>query len=140
MSHDLTILGRLGSDPEYNEEYEVCNVSVASTKTWKDKNGDKQESTVWFRAAIWGNRGAAFARFHSKGDGVYFKNCQLKPEIRVWTGDDGEPRASYEITVGSWEFVPGKGSGASSNGTDEEPLFADEKPKASSGTKLPWEK
>lgn len=137
MSHDLTILGRLGSEPEYNEKYGVANVSVASTKTWKGDDGEKKESTVWFRAAIWGARGAAFARFHNKGDGVYFRNCELKPDIRVWTGDDGEPRASYEITVGSWEFVPGKGGGSATE-ADDEPLF-NEKP-ASNGAKPPWEK
>lgn len=118
MSHDLTILGRLGNEPEYNEERGVCNASVASTKTWKDKNGDKQESTVWFRVAIWGARGEAFARYHSKGDGVYLKNCQLKPDIHTWTGEDGETRAQYEVTVGSWEFVPGR-AGHSENGSTQ---------------------
>jgi single-strand DNA-binding protein len=53
----VIILGRLGQDPEMKfipNGSAVCNFSLATTESWTDKNGQKQDRTEWHRIVVWG--------------------------------------------------------------------------------------
>jgi len=97
-----TIGGRLGADPETRQTcsgQSVTSCNVASTT----KIGG-EERTTWLRVSIWGNRGDAFARFHSKGS-----QCALTGSLTVREYDhNGERRKSVELDVRDWAFVGSK--------------------------------
>lgn len=81
MSYSLnkaTIIGRLGNDPEVKEfsnGNKVCNLSVATSESWKDKaTGEKKEKTQWHRIVIWNEHLVRVAESYlKKGDVVYLE-------------------------------------------------------------------
>lgn len=114
---NITIVGRLGSDPEVRETtggHSVCNVNIAVTS----QHG-AEKRTTWLRLAIWGKRGVAFAQYHSKG-GMAAVCGQLS--CRKWQGDTGE-RESWEVDVQSWSFCGSASEqGAEKRAEADEPI------------------
>lgn len=97
----VTLIGRLGRDPEtrtFNNGGKVCNLSVATSESWKDKSsGEKKERTEWHRVCIFAEHAANFAdRYLRKGDLVYIEG-QL--ETRKWNDQSGAERYSTEVVV-----------------------------------------
>ena len=104
------IQGRLGQDPELKTagQSQVANFSVATSKKWTDKNGQKQEKTEWHKCQAWGKTGETIAKFFNKGDGI---TIQGEIQTRSWETDAGEKRYITEIRVERFFFVPSsKGS------------------------------
>lgn len=119
--NQITLLGRLGQDPETRTvgSTTVTNFSLATSETWKDKSGQKQERTEWHRCQIWGPRGEAFARFHAKGDLALVCGSM---HYRNWEDSDGNKRTSAEVKVRDWHFAGGgSGGGKSHNGGGSSP-------------------
>jgi single-strand DNA-binding protein len=102
--NQATILGNLGKDPEIrtlNSGDKVCNLSIATSETWKDKNtGEKKEQTEWHRVVIF-NDGLAKVceKYLSKGDTVLIQG-QIK--TRKWTDQQGVEKYSTEIVVSAF--------------------------------------
>lgn len=99
--NSVTILGRLGQDPEvrnFPNGGKVCNLSVATSEKWRDKNsGETKERTEWHRVAIFADGLVGIAeKYLSKGDQVYLEG-QL--ETRKWQDQSGADRYSTEITL-----------------------------------------
>lgn len=72
----VLLIGRLGKDPEGKALQSggyICNLTVATSDNWKDKNGDKQERTEWHKIDVWGNRGKSCAKYLSKGRQVHIE-------------------------------------------------------------------
>jgi len=73
----ITILGRMGKDPELKtmtNGNKVTNFSVATSKKWKDKvSGETKEKVTWHSIVIWGNLADVAARYLKKGDNVYLE-------------------------------------------------------------------
>ena len=122
----VTILGRLGKDPEtrnFPNGGKVVNLSLATSETWKDKqSGEKKERTEWHTVAIFNEGIAGIAeRFLKKGNDVLIEG-QL--ETRKWQDQSGNDRYSTEVVIrpfsGSLTLVGGK-SGGSDSGQREEP-------------------
>jgi len=70
----LILVGYLGRDPEMRTLQSgdsVANASLAVTETWKDKTGQKQERTTWFKLAFWGGLAAIVDNFLEKGSLIY---------------------------------------------------------------------
>ena len=100
MINDVTIMGRLGQDPELKYTpagNAVCNFSVATTKKWNDqKTGKLQEKTEWHRVVCW-QKTAEFANeFGNKGDWVTLKG---ELQTRSWDDKDGIKRYTTEIVA-----------------------------------------
>ena len=97
----VIIMGNLGKDPEFRNfpnGGRVCNFSVATSESWRDKNsGEKQERTQWHNISILSDPLVNIAeRFLKKGSKVYLEG-QL--ETRKWQDNSGSDRYSTEIVL-----------------------------------------
>lgn len=105
----ITIVGRLGSDPEmrYTQSGKaVTNLSVATSKHWTDNNGQKQEKTVWFRVSAWEKLAEIAAQHLAKGREVLIVGEVKEPNI--WTDRDGNARANLEVEARNITFLGSK--------------------------------
>ena len=121
----VIIIGNLGADPEvksFQNGGKVCNLRIATSESWKDKNtGEKQERTEWHSVAIFSEGLAGIAeRFLRKGSKVYIEG-QLR--TRKWQDAQGQDRYSTEVvlqgpgaTLTMLDGAPGSGGGGSSGG------------------------
>ncbi|MBN1977207.1 MAG: single-stranded DNA-binding protein [Anaerolineae bacterium] len=125
MYQKITIVGNLGRDPEmrYTDDgTPVCDFSVATNRRWHRPDGSQGEETVWFRVTAWRRMAEACNQYLQKGRQVLVEG-QLKPDEgggpRVWTGNDGVARASYEVTALVVKFLGGRGGATGPNGEGE---------------------
>jgi single-strand DNA-binding protein len=116
MYHSTEIIGRLGRDPEHKflqSGTEVCNASVAVSESWKDKqSGEKREKTTWYRLSWYGKSAEHASTLLRKGMLVFAVGTV---ESRAYMGDDGEPRSTLELRVGTWKKLE-KSDSAARNG------------------------
>lgn len=73
MKNTIRIVGNIGSEPEtrhLNGDNQLTTFSLASTRKWKDKNGEWQEKTTWFKVEAWNRLSIAAEHNLSKGDSV----------------------------------------------------------------------
>jgi single-strand DNA-binding protein len=97
----VQIIGNLGADPEVRSTSNgsrVATISVATSRTWKNQSGERQEKTEWHRVVLWNNRGNSLAdvveRYCKKGDKVYIEGSI---EYRTWQDREGQTRYTTEI-------------------------------------------
>jgi single-strand DNA-binding protein len=129
MYHKVIIVGNLGRDPEMRytpDGTPVTSFSVATNRKWNRPDGSQGEETVWFRVTAWRRMAEVCNQYLQKGRQVLVEG-RLKPDEngapRVWTGNDGVARASYEVTAETVKFLGGRGEGAPADtfGAPEEP-------------------
>lgn len=112
----IIIVGNLGRDPEMRYTADgtpVTNFSVATNRSWNNPDGSRAEETTWFRVTAWRRLAEIANQYLSKGRQVIVEG-RLNPDRatggpRIWTGQDGVARASYEITAGQIVFLSGRG-------------------------------
>ncbi|QCI93473.1 single-stranded DNA-binding protein [Novosphingobium sp. EMRT-2] len=97
----VILVGNLGADPEvrsFQNGGKVCNLRIATSETWKDRNsGERQERTEWHSVAIFSEGLAGVAeRFLRKGSKVYIEG-QLR--TRKWQDQSGNDRYSTEVVL-----------------------------------------
>jgi single-strand DNA-binding protein len=96
----VIVLGNLGQDPEsrsFQNGGKVVNLSVATSETWKDRDGQKQERTEWHRVAIFNEALADVAeKYLRKGSKVYLEG---RLETRKWQDQEGKDRYSTEVVL-----------------------------------------
>jgi single-strand DNA-binding protein len=121
MFQKLIIVGNLGRDPEMRytpSGQAVTNLNIATNRRWTDNNNQPQEETVWFRVSVWGKQAEACNQYLSKGRQVLVEGrLTVDKETggpRVWTDQNGKPRASYEVTAFEVHFLGGKGDNGGS--------------------------
>jgi len=101
--NSIEISGNLGSDPEVRATQtgkSVANMSVCSTQQWRDKEGNDQERSTWFKVTVWGWLADVAGRCN-KGDMVYVRGPM---EEREWEDREGNAQRTMEISAG---FAPG---------------------------------
>ena len=99
--NEATLIGRLGKDPEVRSLQnggKVCNLSIATSETWKDKmSGERKERTEWHRVVIFNENLVTVAeRFLKKGSKVYVEG---QIETRKWADQSGVEKFSTEIVL-----------------------------------------
>lgn len=111
MFHTVIIAGYLGRDPEMRytpSGTPVTTFSVASSRRWTDQSGQAQDETVWFRVSAFGKLAETCNQYLAKGRAVLVEG-RLRPDEngnpRVWTGQDGTARASFEVTAQTVRFL-----------------------------------
>src|SRR5215218_7661862 len=96
----VILVGNLGADPEarsLNNGGEVVNIRVATSETWKDRDGNRQERTEWHRVVIFNeNLGKVAKSYLRKGSKVYLEG-QL--QTRKWQDQSGQDKYSTEIVL-----------------------------------------
>lgn len=107
----VIIIGNLGQDPTVRYSPDggaICNISVATTESWKDKaTGEKKESVEWHRVVLFNRLGEIAGEFLKKGRSVYIEG-RLK--TRKWTDKDtGADRYTTEIVADQMQMLGGKG-------------------------------
>lgn len=111
----ITIVGYLGKDPEIRylpDGTAVCNFSVATTEKRKDRSGEMQESTIWFRINVWGKQADAANQYLTKGRQVYVEGRLSQQE---YTDRDGNKRTSLEVRATEVQFLGSRGEDSGSS-------------------------
>jgi single-strand DNA-binding protein len=107
------LVGTLGKDPEQRympNGNAVCNISVATSEQWKDKQtGEKQERTEWHRVSMFGKLAEIAGEYLRKGSQVYLEG---KIQTRKWQDKEGKDRYSTEIVADQMQMLGGKREGA----------------------------
>jgi single-strand DNA-binding protein len=156
----IIIVGNLGRDPDLRYTpagKAVANINVATTEKRRDRGGEMQEITTWFRVTLWGNMAENAAKYLKKGSPIYVEG-RLKTD--EWTDKDGNNRTTLDVNATEMQFLSsgnnnsrkqdddsGDDSGDDYSGPDESGDETDEpaeetapvKPKAS-GKKAPAKK
>jgi single-strand DNA-binding protein len=105
----VILIGNLGKDPEVRytpNGNATCNVSVATTRTWKDKNsGEKQEETEWHRVVFYDRLAEIAGEYLKKGRPVYVEG-RLK--TRKWQNKDGQDVYTTEIIANEMQMLGGR--------------------------------
>lgn len=101
----ITLVGYLGRDPELRHTPQgtaVCDFSVATTERRKDKAGEFQDVTTWFRVAFFGRQAEVAHQYLTKGRQVYVEGTL---STREWTDKDGATRTSLEVRGTDIQFL-----------------------------------
>lgn len=110
----VILVGNLGADPELKytpSSKAVCSLRIATTETWKDKSGAKQEKTEWHRITIWGDQAENAAKYLSKGRSVY-----IEGKLQTRTYDkDGQKHYATDIIADRVVFLGGGNGGERSD-------------------------
>jgi len=96
----VILVGNLGADPEsrsLNNGGEVVNIRVATSESWKDRDGNRQERTEWHNVVIFNeNLGRVAKNYLRKGSKVYLEG-QL--QTRKWTDQNGNDKYTTEVVL-----------------------------------------
>ena len=111
------IIGNLGAEPELkmlNSGMAVCNLAVATSESWTDKNtGELKEATEWHRITLWGKLAEIANQYLHKGDKVFIEG---KIKTRKWQDQNGQDRYSTEIHADNLLMLGGKAQGSGDPG------------------------
>jgi len=133
----VILIGNLGNDPEVRSTTggnRVATFSLATSRSWNDASGQKQEKTEWHRCVVWNTKTSALAdiveKYVKKGDKLYVEG---RIEYRQWQDKDGQTRYSTEINVRELIMIGG-GRGAGGGDFGGEPSMPRRSPAAASAT------
>jgi single-strand DNA-binding protein len=104
----VILVGNLGADPELKATpsgKSVCNLRIATSESWKDKSGAKQEKTEWHRVTVWGDTAENCGKYLAKGRSVYIEG---RLETRSYE-KDGSKRYSTDVVADRVVFLGGGG-------------------------------
>ncbi len=121
------IIGNVGRDPEmrYTQSgVAVCDFSVAVSRRWTDKNSNEQrEETTWFRVSAWRQLAETANQYVRKGMQIMVAG---RVSADAYIGQDGQPRASLNLTAVDMQFLGRRGEAEGTAG--EAPTEADDLP------------
>ena len=118
----VQLIGNLGKDPEVRftaDNTPIANLTLATSESWQDKAGQRQERTEWHRVVVFGKLAEVVQKYVKKGDSVYFEG---KLQTRKWTDKENQERYTTEIVVdrgGTMVMLGGKGGSRSAGPADE---------------------
>ncbi len=115
MLNKVILIGRVGRDPEIRYTtagQAVASFSLATSETWKDKDGSKKDKTEWHNCVAWGKLGEIAGEYVKKGTLLY---CEGKIESREYEGKDGVKRKQYNIVLSILKML----GGGKSNGQSQ---------------------
>ena len=120
-----TIIGNIGNDPEirYSSAGDaIANLSIATTDSWKDKNGAKQEKTEWHKVVMFGKLAEICGEYIKKGSQVYIEG---KLQTRKWTDKSSVDHYTTEIVADRMQMLGGnrKSDDSKSDDIDDEVPF-----------------
>lgn len=109
MYQKIIIAGYLGADPQMRytpDGKPVTSFSVATSRTWTDAGGQRQEKTTWFRVSAWGPMAEACNQYLAKGRPVLVEGEMQEPRpYQPYQARDGEWRASLDVRANTVKFL-----------------------------------
>ncbi len=117
----VILMGNLGRDPEVRYSPDgaaVCNVSIATTSSWKDKNsGERREETEWHRVVFYNRLAEIAGEYLKKGRPVYVEG---RIKTRKWQNKEGVDQYTTEVVADNMQLLGGRdgGDGGSSGGNE----------------------
>lgn len=116
MFQTIILAGNLGRDPEMRytpSGAAVTSFSVATNRQYTNNNGETIKETIWFRISVWGKMAETCNQYLKKGSKVLVEGRLTADSAtggpRIWTGQDGSPRASFEVSAQTVRFLSSRG-------------------------------
>lgn len=109
----IILVGNLGRDPELRytpQGTPVCSFTMATNERRKDKAGEMQDQTTWFRVTLWGRQAETASQYLTKGRPVYVEG---RLRVEEWTDRDGRSRYTLEVHATDMQFIGGRGEDSS---------------------------
>jgi single-strand DNA-binding protein len=138
----VTLIGNLGNDPEVRSTTggnRVATFSLATSRSWNDAGGTKQEKTEWHRCVVWNTKSSQLAdiveKYVKKGDKLYVEG---RIEYRQWQDKENQTRYSTEINIRELIMLGGGAGGGGGGGRgagDFEAEGANGRPRAAAPAK-----
>jgi single-strand DNA-binding protein len=123
MYQTVIIVGNLGRDPEMRytpSGQPVTSFSVATNRQYTNNNGETIKETIWFRVSAWAKQAETCNQYLKKGSKVLVEGRLTADAAtggpRIWTGQDGAPRASFEVTAQTVRFLTTRGEAETGSG------------------------
>ena len=107
----VTLIGYLGKDPEVRYTADgkpVATVTLATSESWKDQNGQPQERTEWHRLVFFRRLAEIAGEYLQKGSLIYVEG---KLQTRKWQDQSGTDRWTTEIVAGQMQMMDSRGNG-----------------------------
>ncbi|MFN2598321.1 MAG: single-stranded DNA-binding protein [Pyrinomonadaceae bacterium] len=104
----IILVGNLGRDPELRYTAQgtpVCSFTLATNEKRKDRTGETQDITTWFRVTLWGRQAEAASQYLMKGRPVYVEG---RLRVEEWTDRDGRQRYTLEVHATDMQFIGGR--------------------------------
>ena len=109
----VILIGNLGQDPEVRympNGGAVCNLTVATSESWKDKNtGENQERTEWHRIVMYRRLAEIAGEYLKKGSKVYLEG---RLQTRKWQDKQGQDRYTTEVIADEMQMLDSRGGGS----------------------------
>ena len=112
----IILVGNLGRDPELRytpQGTPVCSFTLATNERRKDRAGENQDVTTWFRVTLWGRQAETASQYLSKGRPVYIEG---RLRVEEWTDKDSKQRYTLEVHATDMQFIGGRGDEAGGGG------------------------
>ncbi len=106
----VILVGNLGRDPEVRHlenGASVANFSIATSESYKDKNGNRQEQTEWHNVVLWRGLAEIAEKYLRKGSQIYVEG---KLRTRSWQDKDGNTRYTTEVVGDNMTMLGGRGN------------------------------
>ena len=133
----VIVLGRLGADPEVKNvspTQTVARLSVATSETWNDREGQKQERTEWHRVVVWGKLAELCGKYLTKGRQVYVEG---RLQTRSWEDQQGQKKYTTEIVANTVQFIGGPSESRETQASSNDHQFGPE-PSFDSEEEIPF--
>src|SRR5215813_6431207 len=104
----VILVGNLGADPEVRftpSGQAVANFRIATSESWTDKSGQKQDRTEWHRIVVWGKLGELCGEYLAKGRQCYVEG---RLQTREWTDKEGKKNYTTEVVASNVVFLGGR--------------------------------
>ena len=111
MVNKVILLGNLGNDPEMRNTSSgtaVATLSVATSRSWKDRDGQKQDETEWHRVIVWDKAAEFCGNYLAKGSKVYIEG---RLQTRKWQDNNGVDRYTTEIIASTVQNLSPRSEG-----------------------------
>ncbi|MFP2963693.1 single-stranded DNA-binding protein [Myxococcus sp. 1LA] len=108
----VILIGNLGADPEVRFTpggQAVANFRIATSESWVDKSGQKQERTEWHRIVVWGKLAELCGEYLKKGRQCYVEG---RLQTREWTDKENRKNYTTEVVANAVTFLGGGGRDA----------------------------
>ncbi|MBV9215712.1 MAG: single-stranded DNA-binding protein [Acidobacteria bacterium] len=125
----IIIVGNLGRDPDLRytpQGVAVCSFSMATNEKRRDKSGELQDITTWFKVTLWRQQAENAAKYLTKGSPVYIEG---RLRIEEWTDRENNNRYTLDVQATDMQFIGSRSDGMSgggdySGGHDDEPAYS----------------